>query len=121
MSNIAPVIIAGIFSLIEKAMDLIEVLKQEDVTPEQSAELNAKINATIPKDSDPEKVTLEEALTLIAARAAKGPAKKKTAKKAPAKKAATKKASAKSPAKKAVRKSTKSSTKSKETADKAAS
>ena len=46
MSNIAPVIIAGIFSLIEKAMDLIEVLKQEDVTPEQSAELNAKINAT---------------------------------------------------------------------------
>ena len=82
---------------------------------------HAKINATIPKDSDPEKVTLEEALTLIAARAAKGPAKKKTAKKAPAKKAATKKASAKSPAKKAVRKSTKSSTKSKETADKAAS
>jgi len=46
MSNITPVIIAGIFSLIEKAMDLIEVLKQDEVTPEQSAELNAKINAT---------------------------------------------------------------------------
>jgi len=46
MSNIVPVIIAGIFSLIEKEMDLIEVLKQEEVTPEQSAELNAKINAT---------------------------------------------------------------------------
>jgi len=46
MSNIAPIVIAGIFSLIEKAMDLIEVLKQDEVTPEQSAELNAKINAT---------------------------------------------------------------------------
>ena len=46
MNTIVPVIIAGIFSLIEKAMDLIEVLKQEEVTPEQSAEINAKINAT---------------------------------------------------------------------------
>jgi len=46
MNAIVPVVIAGIFSLIEKAMDLIEVLKQEDVAPEQSAEINAKINAT---------------------------------------------------------------------------
>ena len=46
MNTIVPVIIAGIFSLIEKAMDLIEVLKQEEVTPEQSAEINAKINTT---------------------------------------------------------------------------
>jgi DNA topoisomerase-1 len=47
------------------------------------------VNATIPQDSDPMGVTMEEALALIAARAAKGPVKKK---KAPAKKASAKKA-----------------------------
>ncbi|MDG1997387.1 MAG: type I DNA topoisomerase, partial [Emcibacteraceae bacterium] len=63
-----------------------------------------RVNATIPKDKDPLDVTLEEAIELIKARAAKGkkkaPAKKKTpAKKkaAPKKKAAAKK---KAPAKK---------------------
>ena len=40
-----------------------------------------KINATIPKDRDPETVTLEEALEMIAAKAAK-PKRKKTKKKA---------------------------------------
>ncbi len=65
----------------------------------------AKVNATLPKGKDPQAVTLEEALQMIAA---KGPAKgaKKTAapKKAPAakkpaaKKAAPKKAAAKKPA-----------------------
>ncbi|MBB3032648.1 type I DNA topoisomerase [Alteriqipengyuania lutimaris] len=54
-------------------------------------------NATIPKDVKPEDVTEEQAIELINARAAKGPAKKK--KKAPAKKkAAPKKAAAKKPA-----------------------
>ncbi|ERL47238.1 Glutamyl-tRNA amidotransferase subunit A Glu-ADT subunit A protein [Candidatus Micropelagos thuwalensis] len=40
-----------------------------------------KINATIPKDEDPDSVTLERALELIAARAAKAGAGKKKAKK----------------------------------------
>ena len=56
-------------------------------------------NATLPKTADPATLTLEEAIALIDARAAKGPAKgkKKAApkKKAPAKKAAAKKAPAK--------------------------
>ncbi|QYJ06509.1 type I DNA topoisomerase [Qipengyuania flava] len=52
-------------------------------------------NATIPKDVKPEDVTEAQAIELIDARVAKGPAKKKTArKKAPAKK----KAAAKKPA-----------------------
>ncbi len=56
-------------------------------------------NATIPRDVKPEDVTDAQAIQLIDARAAKGPAKKKgTRKKAPAKKAAAKK---KAPAKKA--------------------
>jgi DNA topoisomerase-1 len=68
-----------------------------------------KVNATIPKSTKPEDVTLEQALELIAERAgkvgakkpaarkaaAKAPAKKAVAKKAPAKKAATKKPAAK--------------------------
>lgn len=56
-------------------------------------------NATIPKDMKPEDVTEAQAIELIDARAAKGPAKKK--RKAPAKKPAAKKAAAKkAPAKK---------------------
>jgi DNA topoisomerase-1 len=63
-------------------------------------------NATIPRDTKPEDVTLAAAIELIDARVAKGPAKgkKKAAakKKAPAKKAPAKKAGAKkAPAKKA--------------------
>jgi DNA topoisomerase-1 len=50
-----------------------------------------KVNATLPKDQDPQQVTVEQALELIVERAAKGG----KAKKAPAKKAATKKAPAK--------------------------
>ncbi|MGE8132187.1 type I DNA topoisomerase [Novosphingobium subterraneum] len=72
-------------------------------------------NATLPKDKQPEALTLEEAITLIDERAAKGPAKgKKGAKKAPAKKATPKKdapkkeaakkpAAKKSPAKKVAK------------------
>jgi DNA topoisomerase-1 len=48
---------------------------------------HGKINATLPRDREPEQVTLEEAVELIAARSAKGPAKKKPAKK-PARKSA---------------------------------
>ncbi|MCL3880880.1 type I DNA topoisomerase [Marivita sp. GX14005] len=53
-----------------------------------------KVNATLPKDVEPEAVTMNMAVALIAEKAAKG-GKKKTAKKAPAKKAATKKTTAK--------------------------
>lgn len=56
-------------------------------------------NATLPKTADPDALTVEEAVALIDARAAKGPAKgkKKAAakKKAPVKKAPAKKAAAK--------------------------
>ena len=37
---------------------------------------HGKVNATLPKGKDPQSVTLEEALVLIAEKAAKGPAKK---------------------------------------------
>jgi len=46
---------------------------------------DGKINATLPRDSDPMSVTMDEAVALLAARAAKGPPEKK---KRPAKKAA---------------------------------
>ena len=36
-----------------------------------------KVNATIPKDEAPDSLTLERGLELIAARIAKGPAKKR--------------------------------------------
>jgi DNA topoisomerase I len=57
-----------------------------------------KVNATIAKDQDPQNLTLEAALVLIAEKAGKSgkkaPAKKAPAKKAPAKSASTKKAPA---------------------------
>jgi len=40
---------------------------------------DGKLNATLPRDSDPASVTLEDAVALLAARAEKGPAKKKRA------------------------------------------
>lgn len=61
----------------------------------------AKINATLPKGKDPLTITLEEAVELVNAKAAKSgkaPAKKALAKKAAAKKPATRKAPAKKPA-----------------------
>jgi DNA topoisomerase-1 len=72
-----------------------------------------KVNATLPKTVQPADVTLEQALELIAERAAKTggskkPARKAAAKKAPAKKAGAKKPAAKkAPAKKAAAKKTK--------------
>ncbi|WP_372836474.1 topoisomerase C-terminal repeat-containing protein, partial [Puniceibacterium confluentis] len=59
-----------------------------------------KINATLPKETEPADVTMEQAVALIAERAAKSgkkaPGKKAPAKKAAAKKPAAKKAAAKS-------------------------
>ena len=63
-----------------------------------------KVNATLPKDTKPEDLTLEQAVELIAEKAAKGGKKKAAPKKAAAKKpaakkkAAPKKAAAKKPA-----------------------
>lgn len=59
-----------------------------------------KVNATLPKETTPEAVTLEEALVLIAEKAAKSgkPVRKAAAKKPAAKKPAAKKAAAKKPA-----------------------
>lgn len=62
---------------------------------------SGKINATLPKGTTPEALTMEEALPLLAAKAGAAPKKKAAAKKAPAKKAAAKKPAAKkTPAKK---------------------
>ncbi|MDO8990871.1 MAG: type I DNA topoisomerase [Sideroxyarcus sp.] len=66
---------------------------------------HGKVNATLPKDVTPEAVTLEEALELIAAKAAKGgTGKTKTARKPAAKKTTKSKAAAKP--KTAVKKAT---------------
>jgi DNA topoisomerase-1 len=48
---------------------------------------HGKVNATIPKDREPEQLTMDEAVALIAARGGKAPTKKKPAKK-PARKSA---------------------------------
>ena len=63
---------------------------------------HGKLRATLPKSIEPELLTLEEALELLMAKAAKGePAKKPAARKSPAKKAPAKKPVAKkAPAKK---------------------
>jgi DNA topoisomerase-1 len=70
---------------------------------------HGKTNATLPKGTDPNSVTLEEALALLAEKSGKKPTKKKaaaktTAKKPAAKKATTKKTAAKkkAPSKKAA-------------------
>jgi DNA topoisomerase-1 len=59
-----------------------------------------KINATLPKGKDPQTVTVEEAVALIAEKEAKGGTAKKPARKAaaPKKAAAAKKPAAKKPA-----------------------
>ena len=68
---------------------------------------HGKINATLPKDTDPKAVTLEQALELIAAKAAKGGTKKKAATKKPAaKKTAAKKTTARKSAEKTPAKAT---------------
>ncbi|MBK5911915.1 DNA topoisomerase I [Rhodothalassium salexigens] len=59
---------------------------------------HGKVNATIPKGQDPQAVTLEQALPLLAEKAKKTPAKKTAARKTPAKKAPAKKTAAKTTA-----------------------
>ena len=85
-----------------------EPMKQLGAHPESGAELkvmpgrfgpyvtDGTTNATIPKAMKPEDLTLEQAVELIAEKAAKGPStKRRTTRKAPAKKAAAKKPAAK--------------------------
>ena len=82
---------------------------------------HGKVNATLPKETSPEAITLEEALELIAAKAAKGPTgKTKTARKPAAKAKITKaKAAAKTAADKpAAKKTTKAATTKAKTATK---
>ena len=68
-----------------------------------------KVNATLPKDIDPEAVTLDQALELIAAKAGKGkPAKAKAAPRKPAAAKAKPAAKAKAPAKTATKTAAKS-------------
>ena len=62
---------------------------------------DGSVNANVPKGTDPKAVTLEQAVELLAERAARAPAKgrkKPAAKKASTKKAPAKKAPAKKPA-----------------------
>ena len=71
-------------------------------------------NASLPRGADPAAVSLEQALALLADRAANAPAgrsARKTAKKAPAKKAAPKKAPKKATAKKTTKKAAKKTVK----------
>jgi len=51
---------------------------------------HGKVNATLPKDIEPEQTTLAQAVELIAARSAKGPAKKPPKASSPGKKSARK-------------------------------
>lgn len=69
---------------------------------------SGKINATLPKGTAPEDLTLEDALPLLAAKAGAAPKKKAPAKKAaaPKKAAAKKPAAKKAPAKKAAKSKT---------------
>ena len=86
---------------------------------------DGETNASIPRGTDPEAVTFEQALELLAERAAKGPskkkAKKKSAKKKTTKKKAAKKKAAKTTKKKAAakKKTTAKKTTTKKTAKKA--
>ena len=59
---------------------------------------HGKINATLPKGMEPESVTMDQALELLKAKAAKSGKKAPVKKKAPAKKAPAKKTAAKKPA-----------------------
>ncbi len=75
------------------------------------------INASLPDGMEPGEVTLDEAIELINARKARGPAKRKKAvkKKAAKKKTAKKKTAKKAPKKKTAKKTTKKTTKKTDT------
>ena len=66
---------------------------------------HGKVNATLPKGTDPQAFTLEEAIPLLAERAARGPAPKKSRGRSAS--AAPKEAAPKKAAKKATKKGTK--------------
>ena len=72
---------------------------------------HGKVNATLPKDTSPDEVTLEEGLALLAARVAKGPVSRKPSKKTSPKKPQAKKTAVREPpakktaAKKTIKKS----------------
>lgn len=77
-------------------------------------------NASLPKGSDPEELSMDEAVSLLAERAAKAPSKKKkkkAAKKKTAKKTAKKKAKKKTAKKKTVKKKTPANRATSENAD----
>ena len=67
---------------------------------------DGETNASLPKGTSPEELSFDEALNLLAARAAAGGSKKKTTKKASAKKKTTKKAAKKKSTKKGTTKRT---------------
>lgn len=83
---------------------------------------DGQTNASLPKSANPETLTFEEAVQLLAERAAKGPAKKKAAKKKAAKKKAAKKTATKKTAAKktTVKKKTATKTATKTTTKTAA-
>ncbi|HET7834064.1 MAG TPA: type I DNA topoisomerase [Gallionella sp.] len=82
---------------------------------------HGKINATLPKDVSPDEITLEEALELIAAKAAKGGGKTKKAAASKTKAATTKAKSTAKTAKPAAKKSTTKKTAAEPAAKKTAS
>jgi len=82
---------------------------------------HGKINATLPKDSDPQAVTMEQAVQLIADKAAKSGTKKTAAKKTAAKKTAAKKPAAKKADGEAKKTTTKKTAAKKTTAKKTTS
>ena len=81
---------------------------------------DGETNASLPKGTDPSELTFDQAVNLLAERAAKAPAKKKKKKKAAKKKTAKKKTAKKTAAKKktATKKTTKKATTKKKTATK---
>ncbi len=79
-----------------------------------------KVNATIPKGIEPEAITLEEALALVAEKAGKAPKKKAPARKAKAEEGAPKKAAPKKAAAKTTKTAAKKPAAAKSTAKKKA-
>jgi len=71
---------------------------------------DGETNATMPKDQSPEELTFEQALRLLADRAAKGPSKKRAFRKKAVVKSSTKPSAAKKTAKKAVKKTARKTT-----------
>jgi DNA topoisomerase-1 len=91
----------------------LKILEKSPVTEQEVRVLDGRYgpyvtdgesNASLPKDASPETLTMEQALMLLAERAAKAPKKKKSSKKKAAKKTTTKSATKKATTKKAAKK-----------------